>query len=136
MMPLRARYVAAAIATIILGLLVHLRSAALGPVARDVLGDALWAAMIAWFAGALAPKAALLARSGAAYSVCVAVELSQLYHAPTLDAVRATLIGHLILGSGFDPRDLASYAVGVSCAALLERAVVRQLSIANPSPSE
>ncbi len=33
--------------------------------------------------------------------------------APTLDAWRATTLGHLVLGSGFDPRDLVAYALGV-----------------------
>jgi hypothetical protein len=120
----RAVYVALALATIALGLLVHLRSTVLGPAARDVLGDALWAAMIAWWTGALAPRARLAMRSASAYAVCVAVEVSQLYHAPTLDAVRATRLGHLVLGSGFDPRDLAAYALGVAGAALLDALVV------------
>ena len=35
--------------------------------------------------------------------------MSQLYHTPTLDAIRATQAGQLVLGSGFDPRDLAAY---------------------------
>jgi Protein of unknown function (DUF2809) len=120
----RLAFVALAVATIALGLLVHLRGAALGPVARDVLGDALWAAMIAWWAGALAPNARLATRTVAAYAVCAAVETSQRYHAPALDAVRATLVGHLILGSGFDARDLAAYALGVAGAALIEIAAV------------
>jgi hypothetical protein len=38
--------------------------------------------------------------------------------------VRATTWGHLVLGSGFDARDLASYALGVGGAALLEAVVV------------
>ena len=120
----RACFTALACATIAVGLLVHLRGAALGPAVRDVLGDALWAMMIAWWAGALAPSARLAARSAGAYAVCAGVELSQLYHTPTLDAVRATGVGHLVLGSGFDPRDLAAYAAGVAIAALLEATVV------------
>jgi len=116
----RAAFIALAGVTIAVGLLVHLRGAALRPAARDVLGDALWAAMIAWWAGALAPNARLAARSAVAYAVCVCVELSQLYHAPALDAVRATLVGRLVLGSGFDPRDLVAYAAGVALAALVE----------------
>src|SRR3954464_10787450 len=107
----RVTYIAAAVATIAIGLLVHLRGTALGPVARDVLGDALWAAMIAWWAGALAPRTRLSVRGATAYAVCVVVELSQLYHAPALDAVRSTRLGHLVLGSDFDPRDLAAYAL-------------------------
>jgi hypothetical protein len=116
----RAAFLALACATIAVGLVVHLRGAALGPVARDALGDALWAAMIAWWAGALAPSARLAPRSAVAYAVCAFVELSQLYHAPSLDAVRATQVGRLVLGSGFDPRDLVAYGVGVAVAALLE----------------
>jgi len=113
--------------TILIGLLVHLGGTALGPAARDVAGDALWAAMIAWWIGALAPTARRSARGAAAYAVCVAVEVSQLYHTPLLDAVRATSVGHLVLGSGFDPRDLAAYAVGVAGALLLDVAIVARI---------
>lgn len=134
MLRVRARYFAAASATIVVGLFVHLRGAALGPVTRDVLGDALWAAMIAWLVGAIAPNAPLLARAIAAYSVCEAVEVGQLYHSPALDAVRATFVGHLVLGSGFDARDFASYAAGVICAALLEMAALRNGNQLTTSP--
>ena len=47
-----------------------------------------------------------------------------MYHTPAIDAIRATRIGHLVLGSGFDPRDLLAYAIGVIGAVLLEAAVV------------
>jgi hypothetical protein len=118
----RVRAIVAALVTIALGLLVHLRGATLGALVQDVLGDALWGAMIAWFAGAAAPGARLAVRCVAAYAICATVEVSQLYHAPTLDAVRESRVGHLLLGSGFDSRDLAAYTVGVAGAALLETA--------------
>lgn len=121
-----AVFLALACATIAIGLVVHFHGAALGPVGRDVLGDALWAMMIAWLAGVLAPRARLAVRCTCAYAVCATVELSQLYHAPALDAARATTLGHLVLGSGFDPRDLAAYAAGVALAALLESAIRRR----------
>ena len=120
----RVTFIALACATIAGGLLVHLRGAALGFAARDMLGDALWAAMIAWWVGALAPGARLAVRSAIAYAVCACVETSQLYHAPVLDAARATQVGHFVLGSGFDPRDFMAYAAGVALAALLEATVV------------
>jgi hypothetical protein len=120
----RTSYIAAALVTITAGLLVHLRGEALAPAARDVIGDALWAAMIAWWVGALVPSARLLRRSAAAYAICVVVEVSQLYHTPWLDALRATTMGHLVLGSGFDPRDLLAYALGVAGAVFLEAAVL------------
>jgi hypothetical protein len=111
-----------ALTTIVVGLLVHLRAAGLGPTTRDVLGDALWAAMIAWWAGAIAPGASLGRRSVLAYALCAGVELSQLYHTSAFDAIRATRLGDLVLGSGFDPRDLAAYALGIGSAAILEAA--------------
>ncbi|MEP6619122.1 MAG: DUF2809 domain-containing protein [bacterium] len=121
----RLQFVALAVSTIVVGLLVHLRGTWFGAAGRDVLGDALWAAMIVWWIGAVAPRATLSVRSVAAYAVCVAVEASQLYHAPGLDALRATQLGHLVLGSGFDVRDLGAYAAGVVVAAGLEIAVRR-----------
>ncbi len=120
----RTTYIAAALLTITAGLLVHVRGGALGSAARDVIGDALWAAMVAWWVGALVPNARLLSRSAAAYAICVVVEVSQLYHTPWLDALRATTMGHLVLGSGFDPRDLLAYALGVTGAALVEAALL------------
>ena len=117
----RLTFIALALVTIVLGLWVHGNSA-LQPVARDVLGDALWATMIAWWLGALIPRTGLAARSGAAFGSCLLVELSQLIHTPWLGAVRETTVGRLVLGSGFDPRDIAAYALGVAVAAASERA--------------
>jgi hypothetical protein len=121
----RVRYAAFALVTIAIGLLVHLRGAALGKNARDVAGDALWAMMIVWWVSALAPAVHRTARGAVAYAVCVTVELSQIYHGPTVDAIRATTLGSLVLGSGFDPRDLAAYAAGVVAAMLIDAALGR-----------
>jgi hypothetical protein len=108
------------------GLTVHRGSLLpLGLIARDVTGDVLWALMIAWCMGAIAPRCPLVFRSAVALTVCVAVELSQLVHTPSLDALRATTLGHLALGQGFDPRDLAAYSAGVALAALGEWIAVR-----------
>ena len=117
----RARYLALALATIGLGLTVHWGGSALPPAVRDVLGDALWAAMVAWWAGVAAPRARPGAHSAGALAACVAVELSQLYHRPALDALRRTRVGHLVLGADFDVRDLGAYALGVVAAAMLDR---------------
>jgi hypothetical protein len=121
----RLPFVTLAVGTIALGLTVHRGGAALGlgPVVRDVLGDALWAVMIAWWLGVLAPTMRLTARAGVALAICAAVEVSQLLHTPALDAARRTLAGRLMLGSGFDPRDLVAHAAGVLAAGRLERAV-------------
>jgi hypothetical protein len=102
------------------GLWVHRGGLALPPDARDVAGDALWACMIAWGVAAIAPAAAVLVRGAIAFAICSAVEFSQLVHTPSLDALRATTLGGLVLGSGFDPRDFAAYAGGIAAAIALE----------------
>ncbi len=112
-----------AIVTILMGLMVHSGRLRLGPVAQDVLGDALWAALIAWLLGAIAPHTSLPRRAAIAFAVCVTVELSQLLHGPAIDALRRTTPGQLVLGSGFDPRDLVAYGGGVMAAALLESVI-------------
>ncbi len=125
---LRARlpYVALALCTVALGLAVHRRGHGLAPAARDVLGDALWAAMLAWWVGAAAPAWPPHVRAALAYLLCVGVELSQRVHTPGLDALRATPLGRLVLGSDYDARDLAAYALGVAGAAGLEAAFRRR----------
>jgi hypothetical protein len=121
----RVVFVVLALVTIGAGLAVYLRGTALSPALRDILGDALWAMMITWWIAALMPARRASARAVIALAICWAVEFSQLYHSPGVDHVRATTIGHLVLGSDFDPRDLASYAVGVLAAFVLEMAFRR-----------
>ena len=82
--------------------------------------------MMAWWLGVLLPSVRLGVRSVGALAVCFGVEVSQLVHGPVIDAVRGTTAGRLVLGSGFDPRDLLSYALGVSTATILERLVRRR----------
>jgi hypothetical protein len=61
----------------------------------------------------LRPRSRRLPLALAAYGICMLVECSQLYHAPWIDAIRATRLGHLALGSGFDLVDLLAYAIGI-----------------------
>jgi hypothetical protein len=119
---LRLRYALLAVMTIAAGLAVHfIGRGTPTPAWRDVLGDALWAAMMFWWIGVAVPRARPAIRAVAALGVCGAVELSQLYHSAGVDALRRTVVGHLVLGSGFDPRDLFAYAAGVVVAALIDR---------------
>jgi hypothetical protein len=121
----RRQYVVLATTTILLGLAVHFGTARmLAPNARDIAGDALWAAMMTWGVSVLHPRSSLLQRGTVAYGVCIAVELSQLVHSPLLDALRSTTVGGLVLGSEFDRRDLVAYAVGVGVAVVTERLLV------------
>lgn len=116
----RAWYGGLVLVTLLTGLAVHWRGGWLGAVVNDVAGDALWAAMIVWWAGVVWPAARSAVRAAVGFGVCVAVECSQLWHTPWLDAVRHTPWGHLMLGSGFDPRDFAAYALGVTVAWVLD----------------
>lgn len=119
----RYSYLGLATATITVGLLLVMTGFGLGATSKDFVGDALYAVMMVWWVSVLVPRRRLATRSVAAWTICAIIETSQLWHAPTLDSVRATLFGRLVLGSGFDARDLVAYAIGVSFAALLEYSV-------------
>jgi hypothetical protein len=139
MMPtrqLRVRYLVLAAATIAVGLIVHLLDLGLGAGARDVTGDALWAAMMFWWLGVLAPGSRMGIRALIAFAICAAVETSQLYHSPAIDALRETVPGRLVLGSGFDPRDFAAYAAGVLCAVMASLALIRERSSGSPDTGD
>jgi hypothetical protein len=130
----RAGYLALALATIAIGLVIHRARSPLGSVARDIIGDMLWAMMMVWWISVLAPSAALRARAATALCICWAVELSQLLHTPALDAFRGTTVGHLVLGSGFDRRDLLAYTLGVLSAAALDRMATQRRRRTVPLP--
>ena len=130
----RLTYLVCALATIVVGLAVSRAGLALPHALRDKLGDALWAMMIFWWISAAVPSRGSPLRAAVAGSICVVVELSQLYHAPMLDALRSTTLGHLVLGSGFDAIDLVAYATGVIAAVILERVARRPLATNGRSP--
>lgn len=83
-------------------------------------GDTLWAAMVLWIVVLIRPRLTVPRAALLALGIAVAVEVSQRYHAPWLDALRATRVGALALGQGFLWSDLLCYAAGVGLAAMLE----------------
>jgi hypothetical protein len=83
-------------------------------------GDALWALMVFIGLAFLRPRASTLRLSLLAFAISCAVEFSQIYQAPWINAIRHTTIGHLVLGSVFSWIDMAAYAIGVSLGALLD----------------
>jgi uncharacterized protein DUF2809 len=123
---LRLAFAALALLAIVLGLVVSQLGTALPVMVRDVLGDALWALMITAWIGAALPRTSWRSRALAALLVCWTVELSQAYHAPLIDAWRGTTLGHLVLGTDFDARDLGAYAIGVAAAVAIELAARRR----------
>lgn len=83
-------------------------------------GDTLWALAAFLGIGLLVPRASTGIVALAALGVSLAVELSQLYHAPWIDSIRGTTPGGLLLGFAFVWSDLACYAVGVGLGAGIE----------------
>jgi hypothetical protein len=84
-------------------------------------GDVLWGTMMFFAWRFLLPRMAALRLSGFAFAACCAVESSQLYHAPWIDALRGNGFGHLILGSVFAWGDIAAYGTGIGLGVLSER---------------
>ena len=83
-------------------------------------GDLLWAQVVYWGVAFLAPSAPVFRVAACALGIAYLDELSQLYQAPWINQVRATTIGHLVLGSTFSWLDLLAYTVGVSLCGVFE----------------
>lgn len=116
----RVLYAALALAVIAAGLLWRARFMPLPPVVSKYGGDALWALMVFVGFGFLLPRAPTLIVALLALTTSWGAEFSQLYHAPWIDAVRATWPGHLVVGSTFNWPDLPANAAGVAIGAWAE----------------
>ena len=90
------------------------------------MGDSLWALMVFLMAGFLlngkSPR--WIALVALVFSYCI--EISQLYHAPWIDAVRANRLGGLVLGFGFLWSDLVCYAVGIGFGVVMEKIFLKK----------
>ncbi len=91
------------------------------PFIKNYVGDVLWALMIYFGVALLFNKwpASVVAFATVAFSF--SIEISQLYHAPWIDGVRATRLGGLILGFSFLWSDLLCYCLGVLIGVLADR---------------
>ncbi len=108
------------VVTVVSGLASRRWAASLPAFIASYAGDVLWASMVVWVLALLCPRTSTLRLASSALAIAVAVELTQLYHAPWIDGIRATRLGALVLGQGFLWSDLACYAVGVGLAACLD----------------
>ena len=95
-------------------------------------GDALWAVMVYWLFVFVRPRLPPIAAAVGAFGFALAIELSQLYRSPWLEAIRATRAGALALGQGFLWSDLACYAAGTGLAFALDVALFRSRRGAQP----
>lgn len=120
-----------AVLVLLLGLASRSRSVPWPPFFAAYAGDTLWALLVFLLLRFVAPTRPALHVAGAALAFSFAVEVSQLYQAPWLDAVRRTLPGRLVLGAGFLWSDLVCYTAGVLAGLGLDSAL--RLRAATPA---
>ena len=116
-------YAALVAVTVAAGLATRRFGAALPPFVADYAPDALYALMVFWLAGFVARRAKTATVAVAALTFCYAIEASQLYQAPWINAVRDTIPGALVLGHGFLWSDIVCYTVGVAGGVATETAI-------------
>lgn len=81
-------------------------------------GEALWTIGVFLICGTILPRVQTLKIAGIALLTSYLVKFGQLYQPPWLVTIRQTTIGHLLLGSQFDWRDLVADTVGTAIATL------------------
>lgn len=112
----RIRYFILIIATIITGLFSRHYTAI--PL---FIGDVLWALMVYFIIRFVFIKGGISHIAIYSLLFCYAIEFSQLYKAPWIEAVRHTLFGRLVLGDNFLWADLLSYTCGIIIGILLDK---------------
>ncbi|MBA3314179.1 MAG: DUF2809 domain-containing protein [Planctomycetota bacterium] len=98
-------------------------TADLPPFVSAYAGDTLWATAVFLGLGLLLPTASTRRVAALAMIASLVVEISQLYKARWIDAIRRTKLGGLMLGFDFVWSDLLCYAAGVGLGILIERSV-------------
>ena len=109
-----------AVLTVSLGLASR-RAPGAPPWVQLYLGDVLWGMMFFALAALVWPARSTAWLTGAAIASTVAIELSQLYQAPGINAVRDTRLGGLLLGHEFSVSDVMSVTLGGLLAGALDR---------------
>jgi hypothetical protein len=116
----RVAYAIALMLVIAAGLASRRFGHALPAVVGTYGGDTLWATMVFVGLGFLCTRWSTGRVAFAALAFSYLDEISQLYHAPWIDAIRATTLGALVLGYGFLWSDVVCYTAGVALAAAVE----------------
>lgn len=116
----RVTYALCVAAVVLLGLASRAYSPPLPRAVREYAGDALWALAAYLTVAFIFPRLPVRRVAAAAALFSLAVEVSQLYHAPWIDRLRQFRPAALLLGHGFLWSDLACYAAGICVGALAE----------------
>jgi hypothetical protein len=130
----RAKFCAGVLAVVALGLGSRRFGAHLPTFIAEYAGDTLWALMVFLSLGLIAPRSSVWWRAAVALVISYTVELSQLYQAPWIEALRRTTLGGLVLGFGFLWSDLVCYSVGVGTGVLLELVAYRYTRAKTQTP--
>jgi glycopeptide antibiotics resistance protein len=112
----RIKYLIAIIASIVLGLSSRKFSDLLPILISKHAGDMLWASMVYFGFRFFFIQRSLTWAVGFSVLFSFAIEFSQLYKAEWIIELRNTIIGSLILGSGFLTVDLIRYVLGITIA--------------------
>ena len=83
-------------------------------------GDILWALMVFLIIAFIFNKKSTIFIISWAIILSYSIEISQLYHAAWIDAIRNTTLGGLILGFGFLWSDLVCYTIGIIVGAIID----------------
>ncbi|RMH87474.1 MAG: DUF2809 domain-containing protein [Calditrichaeota bacterium] len=118
----RSRYGVLILMVVILGLSTRRLPHLFPALVVEYGGDTLWALNVFLVLGFLFPRLPTLRVAALALGISFAVEFSQFYHAPWIDAVRDTPLGGLLLGYDFLWSDLVCYTVGVGMGVIGETA--------------
>ena len=94
------------------------------PFVRNYVGDGLWALMVFFGIALLFARWPVRTVALAATLLSYVIELSQLYHAPWIDDIRATRLGGLVLGFSFVWSDLLCYSLGIAIGVLIENQII------------
>jgi hypothetical protein len=100
------------VAVIVLGLASRSGLATRLHVPKDV-GDVLYAVMAFLLAALAMPRASSLQVAGFAFLYCLLIEAFKLVPGPSLDSLRQSLPGRLLLGHDFSVLDIVDYVLGV-----------------------
>ena len=124
----RFLYLILLVLTIVTGLASRHFSTILPHWVQLYLGDGLWALMVFVMFGFLFQTKSTRFVAITALAFSYSIEISQLYHASWIDALRANSLGGLILGFGFLWSDLVCYTVGVGFGYVMEKVFLKDRS--------
>lgn len=116
----RATYITLVVVTVAIGLSSRIYPDSFSRFLADYLGDILWTSMVYFGLCVIKPSMKIEKLILISLGLSYFIEITQLYHAPWIDSIRATRIGGLVLGHGFLWNDIICYTVGAVFAALID----------------